>query len=151
MCAQLTSVALLFLVGCGAGPTPPVSGEPNDGDPQGTWQLVEGAVGGQLVPVLDDHRITLTIEGSSMGGTAACNTYGGQLIVEGGRLRIDELIQTMMGCEEPAMGAEVLFMRGLGSMDSMSLEGEDLLIRGPQIELRFAEVAAPMDSERPGG
>ena len=136
------AAVVLILTACGQ-PDPSPSSAPNDGDPQGTWELVEGVVTGLPVPILDGHRITLTIEGSNIGGTAACNTYGGRLAVVGGRLRIQDLLQTMMGCDGPAMDAELLYMGGLVDVDSISLDGDELLLTGPGVDLRFSEVAPP--------
>ncbi|MGZ8511810.1 MAG: hypothetical protein ACXWWL_00005, partial [Candidatus Limnocylindria bacterium] len=57
------ALLVLVLAACGgSGSTP--QPDPGDGDPQGDWQLVAGTVNGQEVPILDDHRITLTLEGS---------------------------------------------------------------------------------------
>lgn len=135
----------LVLAACGQ-PNPTT--DPGDGDPQGSWQLVEGSVNGQAVPILDEYRITLTLEGSRISGTAACNSYGGVLSVEGGRLRIEDLAQTAMAClDEEAMTAEAIYMSGLGAADSIGLDGEELLIQGPGVELRFVELAPPPTAE----
>lgn len=79
--------AALLLAACGQPGLSPTT-DPGDGDLQADWQLVAGMVNGREVLILEDHRITLTIEGSRISGTAACNGYGGQLVVEGGRLEI---------------------------------------------------------------
>lgn len=84
---------------------------------------------GQEVHILEDHRITLTLEGSRVGGTAACNGYGGTLRVEGGRLRIEDLAQTAMACvDEAAMTAEAIYMSGLADVESIGLDGDELLV-----------------------
>ena len=141
------AAVVLLLTACGQ-PDPSPSSAPNDGDPQGTWELVEGVVTGLPVPILDDYRITLTIEGSNIGGTAACNSYGGRLAVVGGRLRIQDLEQTSMGrCDERAMDAELLYMGGLVDVDSIRLDGDELLLTGPGVDLRFSEVASPPTAE----
>lgn len=145
MRVYLAAFLAIFLVACGQA-EPDETSAPGDGDPQGDWQLVEGTVNGEPVPILEDHRITLTIDGSSIGGTSACNSYGGRLNVEGGRLRIEDLAQTMMACaEEEAMAAEAFYMSGLGAADSIGLDGEQLVISGPGIELRFEELAPPQE------
>lgn len=143
----IAAMLVLLLGACGqSSPTPPP--EPGDGDPQGDWQLVEGTVNGQAVPILEDYRITLTLEGSRIGGTSACNSYGGTLRVEGGRLRIEDLAQTAMACvDEAAMTAEAIYMSGLAEADSIGLDGDELLIEGPGVELRYAELAPPPTAE----
>lgn len=121
----------------GSTPTP----EPID--PQGSWQLVAGHVGDTDVPIVEDHPITLTIEGSTIGGTSACNSYGARLEVEGGRLRIGELSMTAMGCEEPIMAAEVAYTGALGRVNEITMDGDVLVLRGPNVELRFEALPAP--------
>jgi heat shock protein HslJ len=136
---------LLAVAGC-AQPNPTTA--PSGGDPQGSWQLVEGTVNGQPVPILDDYRITLTLEGSRIGGTSACNSYGGVLVMEGGRLRIEDLAQTAMACQdEAAMTAEGIYMSGLAAAESIGLDGDQLLVQGPGVELRFDELAPPPTAE----
>ncbi|MGZ8475333.1 MAG: META domain-containing protein [Candidatus Limnocylindria bacterium] len=137
------ALLVLVLAACGGSGSTPQS-DPGDGDPLGDWQLVAGTVNGQEVPILDDHRITLTLEGSRIGGTAACNGYGGTLRVEGGRLRIEDLAQTAMACvDEAAMTAEAIYMSGLANVESIGLDGDELLVQGPGVELRFVELAPP--------
>lgn len=48
-------------------------------DEDGSWQLMSGTVDGRPVPIVDSHPITLNIDGYVIGGTAACNGYGGNL------------------------------------------------------------------------
>jgi heat shock protein HslJ len=143
----LAALLVLVLAACGQSSSTPRP-DPGDGDPQGDWQLVAGTVNGEAVPILDDHRITLTLEGSRVAGTAACNGYGGTLRVEGGRLRIEDLAQTAMACvDEAAMTAEAIYMSGLGAAESIGLDGDELLIEGPGVELRFVELAPPPTAE----
>lgn len=134
---------LLALAACGQSrPTPTI--DPGDGDPQGDWQLVEGSVNGEPVPILEDYRIMLTLEGSRIGGTSACNSYGGTLRVDGGRLRVEDLASTAMAClDEAAMTAEGIYLSGLAAAESIGLDGDQLLIGGPGVELRFDELAPP--------
>lgn len=144
---SLAALLLLALAACGQSiPTP--TNDPGDGDPQGDWQLVEGSVNGEPVPILEDYRITLTLEGSRVGGTSGCNSYGGVIVAEGGRLRIEDLAQTLMACvDQAAMTAEGIYLSGLSAAESIALDGDQLLIRGPGVELRFAELAPPPTAE----
>jgi heat shock protein HslJ len=143
----LMIAAIMVLAACGsAGTSPPASSEAPF-DPQGTWRLVSGSADGREIPVIDDHPVTLTIEGSEIGGTAACNHYGGRLTVTGGRLQIGELAMTAMGCEEPAMAAETAYMGALAVVDAIGADGEALVLRGPGVELRFEALPPPPTAE----
>ena len=137
---------VLLLTGCGgAGPTPDASGKPLD--PQGAWRLVEGSANGAKVPIVDGHPITLTIEGSEIGGRAACNSYGGRLTITGGRLEIGDLAMTAMGCEEPIMAAESAYMAALGAVDAIAVDGDHLVLSGSGVELRFEALPPPPTAE----
>jgi heat shock protein HslJ len=139
-------VAAMILAGCGSpGTTPSPAGD--SFDPQGSWELTSGTAKDQRIPILDDHPITLTIEGSEIGGTSACNSYGGRLTVSGGQLEISELGMTAMGCEAPAMAAESAYVAALGAVRSIAGGDELLVLRGPGVELRFERLPQPRTAE----
>jgi heat shock protein HslJ len=137
----------VLLAGCGSvGPSPPDrNGDPFD--PEGPWQLVTSSVDGGEIPLVDGHPITATIEGSEIGGTAACNHYGGRLSVTGGRLEIGELAVTAMGCEESLMAAESAYLAALEGVEMIGGEGDQLVLRGTGVELRFDRLPEPPTSE----
>jgi heat shock protein HslJ len=137
-------VLAVLLAGCGsqggvASPDP--SGDPFD--PQGSWELSSSSVDGGDVPLVEGHPVTLTIEGSEIGGTAACNQYGGRLSVTGGTLEISELAMTAMGCEQDLMAAESAYIAALSVVESIGGDSDQLVLRGADVELRFDRLAAP--------
>lgn len=136
-----TVLGCLLLAACG-GSGASSEPSPSAGSVAGSWVLEAGTVDGNGMPILDDHRVTLVIEGSRIGGTAACNGYGGRVVTAPGGLRIDELGQTEMGCEEPAMALEAQFMNALGRVRQIVREGDELVIRGDDVELRFSGLPA---------
>ena len=143
--AHLALVALL-LVGCAAvqAPTAP----PSDPDElNGSWRLTSGQTNDGNMPIPDDHPITLTINGTQIGGSAACNSYGGRIVAGAGGLRIDSLSQTEMACEEPAMAAEFAYMTAIGRVRELVRDGDELVARGEGVELRFDALPAPPTSE----
>ena len=109
----------------------------------GDWVLTGGSIDGDDAPVLDDHRITMTITGSSIGGTAACNSYGGDITMGADGLHLENLAQTEMACEEPAMAAEAAYLAALARVREIVRDGEELVARGDGVELRFATVPPP--------
>lgn len=142
--------AVLFVAvvtACAPTPADPSQEPDAGGDPVGSWQLVAGTSNGEPVPVLDDHRVTLTIDGSRIGGTAACNGYGGRLSVVGGRLHIGELGQNGMACEPEVMELEAVYMDALHAVDAVRVEDEQLVLEGPQLELRFVRLQPPPTAE----
>lgn len=134
-------LVVLALTACGStGGTPSPSGSL---DVEGSWQLASGRTDAGEVPILEDHPITLTREGTQIGGRAACNSYGGRVVAGNGGLRLDSLSQTQMACEEPAMAAEFAYMTALGLVREIVRDGEELVARGEGVELRFASLPPP--------
>jgi heat shock protein HslJ len=143
----LGSLLLAFaLAACGADGAPPSTSEPV-ADPAGSWRLTVGTLDGVPVPIVADGPITLTIEGSEVGGTSACNSYGGRLSVEAGRLEIGELGMTAMACPDDVMAAEAAYTRALDRVDGLRRDGDELVLVGPDVELRFEPLPEPPTAE----
>lgn len=113
-------------------------GEDDSTDAAGAWVLSSGEHDGAEVPIVDGYRITLTIEDASIGGTAACNLYGGDAEIEGSSLRIGALNVTERGCEPAVMASEQAYLSALAAVTTIERTGDQLLLTGPRTELRFA-------------
>lgn len=136
-------VIALVLAACrptGAVPTPSAVGEI---ELAGPWELIAGTD----VPIVDDHPITLTFTGSDVGGVSACNQYGGRVSLEGGSFTIAELGMTDMGCEPAILAAEEAYLAAIVQVDRAALDGNELVLSGPDVELRFARLAEPPTAE----
>jgi heat shock protein HslJ len=135
--------AAVLLAGCGSpgAPSPDATDAPFDAE--GSWQLTSSSVNGGEVPLVEGHPVTVTIEGSDIGGIAACNHYGGRLSVTGGRLEIEELAMTAMGCEEALMAAESAYLAALQVVETIGGDGGQLVLLGPGVELRFDRLPEP--------
>ena len=64
---------------------------------EGAWQLESGTLDGEPIPIVDGFPITLTIEGDTVGGIAACNGYGGSYTLVDGEVAISELASDRNG------------------------------------------------------
>jgi heat shock protein HslJ len=139
---RLTILAVLVgLTGCGASGASPTT---DPGDPQGSWQLVALESTAGSVPLMDDHPVTLTLEGSSVGGRAACNEYGGRLEATGDGIAIGELAWTAMACmPDEVMAVEAAYVEALGAVRTMRLDGDELVLEGDAVELRFTRLLDP--------
>lgn len=137
-------VSLAAVAGCGrAGDT---GGSTVPGDYQGTWLLVSGEVDGAPLPIAG--RVDLTIEDGTVGGTAACNQYGGEVVIQGDRFELrDGLSQTEMACDPPElMETESAYLGALQGIDRIVREGDQLVLTGPDVILTF-DVVPPIDPE----
>ena len=104
MSARLRVATMLLLAtataACGAtAPTPTPPPEPVDAS--GDWILESGTLAGAAFPVLADYPITFSVEGTLVGGQAACNFYGGRLMLVDGQIRLGETSSTAMLCGDP--------------------------------------------------
>ena len=112
----------------------------------GSWVLTDGTGPTGPIQVLDNHRITLVIEGNDAGGRAACNIYGGTLTVDGDALQISALSMTEMACDEPAMTAEAAYLATISTVTSWARDSDRLVLSGPDAELTF-ELSPPVPDE----
>lgn len=136
----------LILAACGSPAVSPSNG--SGGDPEGSWQLASGATDAGPVPIVADHPITLTVEGSSIGGSAACNGYGGTIEPTGGGIRITDLAWTAMACmPDEVMAAEAAYTEALAAVTAIRLDGDQLVLEGAGIELRFDALPEPPTAE----
>lgn len=127
----------LLLTACGSGmPSPSEEAVRIDG----SWVLVSGRAPGGELALIADWPITLRFEGTTLGGTSACNGYGGRLTVRGDRTTINEIEGTAMSCGERIDALEAAYLGALRGMDRIGIDGDEVVIRGPEIELRFARL-----------
>src|SRR5438552_11378282 len=84
--------------------------------PEGKWKLIAYNFTGRVDLPIPGIDITLNIHtGGKLGGNSGCNVYGGEYIVEKGKLKISDIISTMMACEEPTPQFEHSFFGVLNS------------------------------------
>ena len=108
---------------------------------EGEWQLQAGSDQGQPVPIVAGSPINLTVEGGRVGGSAACNSYGGNIQINGSSIAISDLFQTEMACvDDRVMASEAAYLAALLRATSAARDGGSLVLSGPQVELRFALV-----------
>jgi heat shock protein HslJ len=112
-------------------------------DAVGDWQLTRGTVDGIDIPLVAESPVTMTVEGSRVSGRAACNQYGGEMVVADGEVSFGALMQTEMACEEPLMSIESAFLGAMSRVRAAALDGDALTLRGPGVELAFERLEPP--------
>lgn len=145
---RLGIVLVLLATACG-GPVDRSSTDPS-GDPAGTWQLVAGTANDTALPVPAEHPITLTLEPSRMGGTAACNSYGAEFSLTGDGIQMGPIDQTLRGCEQALEDAEAAYLSVLRTVTRIGLDGEHLVLTGSGVELRFERLSEAPTAELVG-
>jgi len=119
------------------------------GDPFGstTWVLTSGTVDGAALTPIASAPVTLLVSDGSVGGRAACNSYGGDFTIADGVVTVGSLIQTEMACLDPGvMDLEQAFLAALARVDGAAGDGTTLLLTGDGVEMRFAPQPEPAPS-----
>ena len=107
-------------------------------DITGNWQLLSGSVDGQALPLINGSPVTLNVTGTEIGGNSACNSYGAQFILDDSSISIGDLMSTLMMCTPDVMAVEVPYTDALSQVETVAFDGDQLVMTGPGIELRFS-------------
>ena len=116
----------------------------------GEWILERGTHDGTDLPLLADAPVTMRIDGTEIGGTAACNIYGGTLQRDGDAVSFNALSMTEMGCDEPRMALESAYIAALADAGMAVRDGDRLSLTGPNVELDFRLSVPPADASLVG-
>lgn len=132
-----------------------VGPDPDDGgmDIEGSWTLISLVEEGDMaIPLPDDAVIDLRVDGTEIGGTAACNQFGGSVEVgEDGSFAASELFQTEMTCEPPElMETETRYLTAMAAATSWTIEEQQLTLDGPEAQLVYERTPDPVDAELEG-
>lgn len=139
-------LAVLLLAACaktGSG------GSPADGV-VGEWEFARGTAGGAPLPQPAGARATLSLEGEQASGTSFCNHYFAGYSLDGDAILFDGIGGTEMACEPEIMTAESAYVTALGAVTRFTRDGEELLLTGGGVELRFSLVPPVPASELVG-
>jgi heat shock protein HslJ len=116
----------------------------------GMWTLTRGTHDGAAITPIPGSAVTLSIDGTDVGGTAACNQYGGTIERDGGSISIGALSMTEMACAEPIMALESAYLAALPLVTGATRVGDTLTLTGPGVELEYALVPPEADAELVG-
>lgn len=137
----LTGMVVAVVLGAcgGSGGSEPNASDPNKSSStyDGTWRLLEGRGPDGEVAVIDGYRVTLTVEGESISGTAACNGYFGDATIDGDSFSVPGVGITEMGCRRDVMEAESAYVSALSEADTIGRDGNVLTLTGDETELTF--------------
>jgi putative lipoprotein len=107
--------------------------------PGSTWELVaiDGeALAGDAVPTLAFD------EQGAVSGSTGCNTFSGEVAVDGNALSFGPLVTTRMACADPAANAqEEAFLSAMEGVSGYTVDDQGRLVLQGGPELTF-EVAA---------
>jgi heat shock protein HslJ len=143
----VTAALTLVLAACGGGGTGDAGSDGPASDLDGSWELVRGSGPDGPVPLVASAPITLVIDGTQWGGVSACNSYGGEVQVDGDRLTNGSYAVTEMYCmDEDIMESEMAYLAALQAATQVSLGSGELVLTGPEVELVFRAQAPVTDA-----
>ncbi len=81
-------------------------------------------------PVLPDVQTTANFTTERIDGTDGCNNYSGSYTVKGNKISInDDMVSTMMACEEAVMQQAAAYNSALILADTFKIEGQQLTLQ----------------------
>lgn len=129
------------------------TGDDTPGDiVDGAWDVVSLQLDGSTVQLIADWPVTMTIDGDRIGGTAACNSYGGAVVIDNGAgaFSVNDLAQTEMAClDDGVMEVESAFLTALAQVDSFVV-GDDLVLSGDGVVVELNRQPEVVDAELAG-
>jgi len=126
----------LIVVGLVIAACAPLDPDPNNDVPDdilGTWELIFAQT-----PNGEVNDARLILDEDSVGGQGPCNTYGGSVRYGDESIMFSELFQTLRSCGSQIDSQEAAYMNALMIVDTYDINGDDLVLTGPEVELRFA-------------
>jgi heat shock protein HslJ len=140
--AAVLVAALILVAACDlAGPAVDITGD---------WRLTGGTRAGEPIPLVVAAPITMRIDGDEIGGTAACNHYGGEVSINGNRITVGSLMVTEMACDPAVMESESAYLAAIAEVDRFERRGNALTLSGEAVELTYAFVPPTADASLTG-
>lgn len=117
------------------------------------WQLETYGAPGAETPVVVGTDVTLRFEaGGQAGGSAGCNSFGGQYQAEDGQITFSQIISTLMACvDNNVMVQEQAYLQALQAAGTYTLDGDQLTVttQDGATVLNFVPYAAAQPDEAP--
>lgn len=107
------------------------------------WVLVSYGPASDPVAALPGTKVTAVFDAAGqVGGSTGCNSYSASYQIDGSQLTIGNVAQTLMACaEETIMAQEAAYTAALGAAQTITIEGDTLIIAYKGGELRFTSGA----------
>jgi len=137
----LLLAGVLALAGCGTD----AGAGGGTADVEGAWHLVDGTADGAELRGPPGAQATLELAGDEARGTAFCNSWFATVRRDGDTLFFDGIGQTEMGCAPEVMAAESDYLTALDGVRTVAVRGDELVLTGDGVELRFSRVVPVPD------
>ena len=125
MRSALATLAVLLLVELGAGCSAEDGSDTNPSSFEGVpWVLSAG------IDVEGWEKVapSASFDGERVGGSTGCNRYGASYTIDGDKLEIGEIAQTLIACTSPADAVERDYLAAFQRVDGWRTEDEELVL-----------------------
>jgi heat shock protein HslJ len=95
----------------------------------GSWKLTSYGPAGSPTPAVSDVEAGLTFsKDGTVTGNSGCNSLGGNYKVEGEKITFDQIVSTLMACDDPRMKQEDVVHKVLTDTATYMIEGNTLTL-----------------------
>jgi heat shock protein HslJ len=95
----------------------------------GEWKLTSYGPADAQTPAVADVEAGLTFnEDGTITGNSGCNGLGGNYTVDGDQIKFDQIISTLMACDDPRMVQEDAVKQVLTDTANFKIEGNTLTL-----------------------
>jgi len=119
------AAAVLLMAGCAMGGSPSPSASLDGRD----FLSVAVSDGGQPRPLVSGTRIRIAFSSGSISASAGCNVMGAAYRLDSGRLIIEHLGQTDMGCDPARLEQDAWLAAFLAGHPAVRLSGDELTLQ----------------------
>jgi heat shock protein HslJ len=105
----------------------------------GSWKLTSYSRADVLTPAVTDTEAGLTFKNDgTVTGNSGCNSLGGNYKVEGDQVTFDQIISTLMACDDARMAQEGAVHQVLTDTATFKIEGNTLTLTNNDFVLVLA-------------
>ena len=105
----------------------------------GSWKLTSYSRADVLTPAVSGTEAGLTFQDDgTVTGNSGCNGLGGNYKVEGEQITFDQIVSTLMACDDARMAQEGAFHQVLANTATFKIEGNTLTLTNNDIVLVLA-------------
>ena len=95
----------------------------------GSWKLTSYGSAASPTPAVSGTEAGLTFkEDETVSGNSGCNGFGGNYKVQGDQVAFDQIVSTLMACDDPRMKQENVVQKVLSGTAIFKMEGNRLTL-----------------------
>lgn len=106
----------------------------------GSWKLTSYGPVDAPTPAVADANAELTFkDDGTVTGNSGCNGFGGSYTVDGDQIKFDQIVSTLMACDDPRMAQEQAVQNVLMDTAAFKMEGNTLTLTNNDVVLVLAK------------